>query len=971
MLLVGVAILLPISPVRALEDANLKVLNASPASKDYKFLGSNAPAQVFWPNDKVSLNFDFVKGDSSDFNIELQEITTRDSNAHIANVGNVAGNPVPLYGLEGKPANIPMTISFAGGPRTQFTMDNFPLPAKFGTYAMVLKTGGKRILLGTLARVPAMRSDGTVDNVPIFGEGALDCVNHPGFYARLGVRGWRNEGFWNEDKDGKVDWTNYDKMFASAKQYGCQIMVTMEGSPDWSRPFGVPTPATGWSPQTQGQSGTGDWLCKKEYYPRYGAWIKAFVQRYWEGGKGGLFGLENYNEPWDGGGISGWASDIPTYQTLMKLIATSAKSVDPKFPILGTCSIMNTEDKLYSTGDNEMDQYIDIFTDHYVAPANCYGPQVAKVHGKQSMDTETWFAGAEYELPQAAVQYLACGQNRLSPWHPSMLYDAPPDASDSYFMPRPLCAATAAFDYLITGLKFNKMIFQDHLPFAFQFGPDDGKDSVVVVFGQLMPIGSDDMRRLLWRQINSDGHGTITIDNSDGTLQFFDLAGNPEFAGEKLVTIPLNACATYIKSPMGPVEIAKKLSTAKIEGKRFVEIVPHDFNTLPNAKDAILRVELRNRLNHAVTGSLKITPPEGMTLGSAEQPVTLNEGETKTFEFPVTAAQLSPENAYPCKFDFTGADGNASYDEVMNADVVPKKTMAVNGDMSQWADVPGFSAAGSDSGIDLAELARKPWTEIQKGNPKITSGEFKMAWDDNFVYVCAQVNDPTAEPDAKLRFGERDEDSYFHSAADDNISPYKEFIQQYRTQAHDPNASFAEVPYVYRKNPDEGNPYNRDRLQMAFDTTPGYHGLNPVTAVPDDLHANPDTDYEYSLYWVDDGKDNNGELYKLLSPGMPRVSLYPHEPRAKIWPGPVQGGQVFVKRDGNTYIYQAAIPKSDIPDLKLAAGTEFGFSFFIGDSGGSNADYGINKAITKNNGLTMHPYFKNVSNCNTHWTLIQ
>ena len=954
-----------------MEDANLAVIKASKGIADYQFLGTNEPSAVFWPDDKVSLNFDFVKGNPSDFNIELQEVTTRDPKASIPGTTSIAGRALPLYGLEGKPVNIPVTVSFGSGPRTKFTMDNFPLPARFGTYAMILKTGGKRIFLGTIARVPAARPDGTVDNVPVFGEGALNCVTHPGYYSRLGVRGWRNEGFWNETQDGKIDWTDYDKMFASAKQYGGQIMMTMEGSPEWSRPFGVPTPASDWTPQNGGMNGTGDWLCKKEYYPRYGAWIKAFTQRYWEGGKGGLFGIENYNEPWDGGGISGWASDIPTYQELMKLISTNAKSVDPKIPILGACSVMNTEDKLYSTGTNDFDKYIDIYTDHYVAPVVCYGPEVAKLHGKESMDTETWFADAEFELPQVAVQYMACGQNRLSPWHPAMLYDALDYSQDQFIMPRPLAAATAAFDYLITGLKFNKMIFQNHLPFAFQFGPDGSKDSVVVMFGQLMPIGTDAMRTLIWRQINADSGGSITIDNSDGSLQFFDLAGNPEFAGQAAVTLPLNFCATYIQSPQGPVQIAKKLNAAKITGKRFVEIVPHDFNTLPSSKDAILRVELRNRANHAVSGSLKVTPPDGMTLNPVELPASLNAGETKTFEFPVSAATASPQNAYPCKFDFTSSDGNASYSEVMNADVVPKKTMQVNGDMAQWADVPGYSVAGSDSGIDEAELARKPWTEIQKGNPKITSGEFKMAWDDNFVYVCAQVNDATPDPDAKLRFGDRDENSYFHSAADDNVSPYKELIQDYRTKHNDPSASFGSVPYVYIKNPDVGAPYSRDRLQMAFDTTPGYHDLTPATAVPDDFHSEPDTDYEYSLYWVNDGKNNNGELYKLLSPGMPRVTGYPHEPRAKIWPGPVQGGQTFVKRDGNTYIYQAAIPKADIPDLKLTGGTEFGFTFLVGDSGGSNADYGANKAITKNNGLTMHPYFQYRANCATRWTLIQ
>ena len=59
-----------------------------------------------------------------------------------------------------------------------------------------------------------------------------------------------------------------------------------------------------------GYWGTGDWVCDPELYERYGQWITAFCQRYWKDGRGALWGLENYNEPWEGGGISGWARDM-------------------------------------------------------------------------------------------------------------------------------------------------------------------------------------------------------------------------------------------------------------------------------------------------------------------------------------------------------------------------------------------------------------------------------------------------------------------------------------------------------------------------------------------------------------------------------------------------------------------------------------------------------------------------------------
>ena len=78
----------------------------------------------------------------------------------------------------------------------------------------------------------------------------------------------------------------------------------------------------------------------------------------------------------------------------------------------------------------------------------------------------------------------------------------------------------------------------------------------------------------------------------------------------------------------------------------------------------------------------------------------------------------------------------------------------------------------------------------------------------------------------------------------------------------------------------------------------------------------------------------------------------------------------MVKHEGSTYTYEAAIPKAELAELKLQAGTEFGFTFKVGNSEGAEAAYGRDKAITKENGLTMHPYYKSNPNCDTRWTLI-
>jgi hypothetical protein len=73
-----------------------------------------------------------------------------------------------------------------------------------------------------------------------------------------------------------------------------------------------------------------------------------------------------------------------------------------------------------------------------------------------------------------------------------------------------------------------------------------------------------------------------------------------------------------------------------------------------------------------------------------------------------------------------------------------------------------------------------------------------------------------------------------------------------------------------------------------------------------------------------------------------------------------KGSQVVVKREGEVTIYEAAIPLSEIKHLKAKAGTDFFFTFRFT---GAGIKWGQDRSATKDNGLTLHPYFvKNPSN---------
>jgi len=56
--------------------------------------------------------------------------------------------------------------------------------------------------------------------------------------------------------------------------------------------------------------------------------------------------------------------------------------------------------------------------------------------------------------------------------------------------------------------------------------------------------------------------------------------------------------------------------------------------------------------------------------------------------------------------------------------------------------------------------------------------------------------------------------------------------------------------------------------------------------------------------------------------------------------------------------------------MKLQAGSNFGFTWMAGNESGPGAMYGENKAVTKTNGLTLHPYFSRKPGAGVRWTLV-
>ena len=278
-----------------------------------RIAGGGTPGFLFFPGEPVKFTLDLVKPEGGEpLAIELQGVHTRVPKKDVTRYIDPFGNP-DMINLDGDPIRVPLD-GIAWSDDGKATVDvELPLPDRYATYCMILAKGDgdtpdKRVLLGSLARIPRDREDATADNTPIFGEGQTQAFKELG---RMGIRCTRCEIGW--DGDGlpadKYDWSRYDQMAKDLREANLHVMFTIGGvSPSrygmaWGGP-GVPAAVKpGWDGSPYW--GQADWGCAPQYFDIYAEWIRAFCERYWEDGKGVLWGVENYNEPWEGAGISG------------------------------------------------------------------------------------------------------------------------------------------------------------------------------------------------------------------------------------------------------------------------------------------------------------------------------------------------------------------------------------------------------------------------------------------------------------------------------------------------------------------------------------------------------------------------------------------------------------------------------------------------------------------------------------------
>jgi len=176
--------------------------------------------------------------------------------------------------------------------------------------------------------------------------------------------------------------------------------------------------------------------------------------------------------------------------------------------------------------------------------------------------------------------------------------------------------------------------------------------------------------------------------------------------------------------------------------------------------------------------------------------------------------------------------------------------------------------------------------------------------------------------------------------------------------------------FTYRKGPvtpdNSGLGYSYDNVLLAFNALP--EGQDGMLAYPPGTLSRYTgykcTDYEYAMNPVAAQYGGGTEMWRLLAPGLNRKHFFPRQPKSE-GEGPVKGGQLVIRRDGNTVVTECAIPWSELPDVKKAMdeGRTVKLSFRVNDNSAPTAcmELARDRSVSKVNARAFHPDWK------THW----
>ncbi len=950
-------------------------LEEGKATKDFKVqeiavhAGKHEMVNVLWPGEEIEMTLHFT-------NTSGERLKAKGTVQVIGYGTNVPAGEVwvPSVFKIGENGAVPVEVDITPGG-SQNVVIHPQIPEKFGGYALIVDLEGHgRTFAATVVR--CLKPDEGRVQFPTY---ALDTtwdefMNEGVFvlFEKLGIKGMRMGAAFNPagDPEEKKSAAHLDSYLGWAKAHDVTVMLTLgDGDAKSMQPLQRPRP---WLSMDNKMLDTKDdraWL--PSYDNEFQGWVESVASRYgWPNGN--VNAVELWNEPWEAISISGWGADIPRYRDLFTHMAQGVEAARSKAGVKvligGTCSSSNARDKLYPDGSDHFLKWMDFISIHYQALAadpslvpewmhrkNEYGPV-------RVWDTESWIANAEDRVAGVIASMRAQGQSRTAGIFDGNVYDSKNIKLDGSIYPIVQAwspaAAVAASQKFIGQRDFKELLFKNGLPWIFVFDglpatglsearPDDG---TVVILGDLKKIYEPE--RTLFRSVSVSPGAVLSLVDTEGIVKLYDFYGNRIPSPDGKIQIPLNGLGYFVRTDESAGSFNKLLQllrSARIEGIAPVEIKARDLLT-PIGLHPSLRVKITNVLNRPIQGSLSASI-KSLVLQPQTMDISLGPNESRDVTFQATAGVAIRSNIYPTTIHFSSVDaGSAELHEDLHVNYIAKRSIHVDGDLSDWVGVLPQMLPASGLPPTMTEEAWLPFKSFDKSTANSAAIVY-LAYDDQNFYFAAKIADATTDP-GMVNFRKRDDDSYFYP--DRSLDPSGKELLWPDSVRH----------YSYRRNFDiPSGSEEHDNVQIAFNVLSEKPWLtNPPGTMPGFI-TYWDTDYEYALNPIAEQFGGGTEVWRLLSPGMPRKHFFPRQPKAPIDGGDVPGAKLVIRRVENTRIVEAAIPWSEIPEVhkKIAGGEPIKFSCRVNDNKGSAKELATGRSVSKVNSVTFHDDWQN------HW----
>ena len=794
--------------MRGIGEAKEMGLDRDHKSRDFSVqeIACSVPANVLWPGEQPNLKFRVTNLTaapiSAEGTIKVIQYGTR---------GRPGDIWEPLFYQIAEVDSVPVkVVDLAGRASTEITIEP-KIPGTFGGYLLVADLEGHgRCFAASLVR--SIQPDGGAVQYPAY---ALDLNGNSEevarFFKRVGVKGARAEVNVFAPDDTK-QWARVAEQCKRLQENEITLMVT-SASGSLPMPLGRSRPHLDDEDTFKETKSDLAWLPSADR--DYERWIKNLCGTFgWP--KGPINAVELWNEPWEGISISGWGADMLRYREIYSAMARgveSARAENGAEVLMGGCgSSSNTVDKFFSDGSGEFLKWLDFCSIHYQTMAATPALMKDFINRKSPRgpvrvwDTESWVANSEDRVGLVIASMHAMGQERAMGVYAGNVYE-PQNVTledgrkDTIVQAWSSAAAVATSTKFVGQRRFRELLFQNGLPWTFVFDgrPDKSEDDgTVVVAGDLSGCYSRNL--LLFRSVYGQANekpmselrkalaalpanapagqlkalqtqlegasilsgGSLTITDAKGEFVQSDFYGNPVPPKDGKLTVPLNGYGYYLRTngQAGSFgRLLEQLRLSRIDGFQPVEIIAHDF-TAPLDSDPALRLTITNILNRPITGRLSARLGS-RELPSAAQTITLAPNETRIVGAKVQGIANVPENAYPLHAEFDcGLDGKAGHDEVIHANVIAKRTIAVDGKLDDWTGVIPQSLTAEGIGANLTE---KAWLPFNKFDDSVSRGMATgyLAYDDRDFYFAARIFDKTPD-EGMLRFEKRDDEPYFY-----------------------------------------------------------------------------------------------------------------------------------------------------------------------------------------------------------------